>query len=82
VVSKEILYFLAQLDVKEIHGYNPELGLSVFTNEALTRLEAQRSAATAAVGTAFPAFEMPSDTSVLNGGRNGDRVHPAVTEGA
>ena len=35
VVSKEIIYFLAQLDVKEIHGYNPELGLSVFTQEAL-----------------------------------------------
>ncbi len=50
VVSKEILYFLAQLDVKEIHGYNPELGLSVFTDDALTRLEAQRGAATAAVG--------------------------------
>ncbi len=29
VISKEILYFLAQLDVKEIHGYNPDLGLSV-----------------------------------------------------
>src|SRR6202000_1631235 len=28
VVSKEIVYFLAQLDVKEIHGYNPDLGLS------------------------------------------------------
>ena len=38
--------------------------------------------ATAAVGTAFPAFELPADTSVLNGGRNGDRVQPAVTEGA
>jgi arginine decarboxylase len=37
VISKEILYFLAQLDVKEIHGYNPELGLSVFTEEALSR---------------------------------------------
>ena len=67
VVSKEILYFLAQLDVKEIHGYNPELGLSVFTPEALDRLEAQRSAAIAAVGTPFPAFELPLDTSVLNG---------------
>lgn len=31
LVSKEIIYFLAQLDVKEIHGYNPDLGLSVFT---------------------------------------------------
>ncbi|WP_260860643.1 hypothetical protein [Mycobacterium tilburgii] len=42
VVSKEILYFLAQLDVKEIHRYNPEFDLSVFTQEALARLEAQR----------------------------------------
>ncbi|NMO02338.1 aminotransferase class I/II-fold pyridoxal phosphate-dependent enzyme [Gordonia sp. TBRC 11910] len=40
-VSKEILYFMAQLDVKEIHGYNPELGLSVFTQEAMERFAAQ-----------------------------------------
>ena len=46
VVSKEIVYFLAQLDVKEIHGYNHELGLSVFTQEALTRMEAARAAVT------------------------------------
>ncbi|GAB3020305.1 aminotransferase class I/II-fold pyridoxal phosphate-dependent enzyme [Mycobacterium bourgelatii] len=44
LVSKEIVYFLAQLDVKEIHGYNHELGLSVFTQEALERMEAQRKA--------------------------------------
>ena len=37
VVSKEIVYFLAQLDVKEIHGYNHDLGLSVFTQAALAR---------------------------------------------
>lgn len=37
VISKEILYFLAELDVKEIHGYNPDLGLAVFTQEALAR---------------------------------------------
>jgi arginine decarboxylase len=42
VVSKEILYFLAQLDVKEIHGYNPDLGLSVFTEDALKRIAAAR----------------------------------------
>ncbi len=40
VVSKAILYFLAELDVKEIHGYNPELGLSVFTEAALARISA------------------------------------------
>ena len=42
VISKEILYFLAQLDVKEIHGYNPDLGLSVFTEAAIARLAAAR----------------------------------------
>ena len=47
VVSKEILYFLAQLDVKEIHGYNPDLGLSVFTDAAVARLASARHAADA-----------------------------------
>lgn len=45
VISSEILYFLAELDVKEIHGYNPDLGLSVFTADALARLEAAHAAA-------------------------------------
>jgi arginine decarboxylase len=35
VVSPEILAFLKALDVKEIHGYRPELGLRVFTEAAL-----------------------------------------------
>ena len=43
-----ILYFLAELDVKEIHGYNPDLGLSVFTEAALARLAAARHAGAAA----------------------------------
>ena len=42
VISREILYFLADLDVKEIHGYNPDLGLSVFTEAALARMTAAR----------------------------------------
>lgn len=71
VVSKEIVYFLAQLDVKEIHGYNPDLGLSVFTETALARMEAQRNAATAAVGSVTAAFELPADPSGMNGARNG-----------
>ncbi|OCB25322.1 amino acid decarboxylase [Mycobacterium malmoense] len=82
VVSKEIIYFLAQLDVKEIHGYNPDLGLSVFTEAALARMEAQRSAATAAVGSAVAAFELPSDAKGLNGGRNGDGADRVVSEDA
>lgn len=50
VISKEILYFLAELDVKEIHGYNPELGLSVFTEAALKRMASTRRAVAQASG--------------------------------
>jgi arginine decarboxylase len=35
VVSREILDFMQALDVKEIHGYRPELGLRVFTEQVL-----------------------------------------------
>jgi arginine decarboxylase len=35
VISKEILHFMRALDVKEIHGYRPDLGLRVFTDDAL-----------------------------------------------
>ena len=35
VISEEILEFMLKLDVKEIHGYRPELGLAVFTEGAL-----------------------------------------------
>ena len=35
VINEEILDFMQKLDVKEIHGYRAELGLSVFTDEAL-----------------------------------------------
>ncbi len=38
VVSAEILAFMRALDVSEIHGYRPELGLCVFTDEALERV--------------------------------------------
>ncbi|OBF44131.1 amino acid decarboxylase [Mycobacterium sp. 852002-50816_SCH5313054-b] len=81
VVSKEIVYFLAQLDVKEIHGYNPDLGLSVFTDAALARMEAQRNAATAAVGSAFPAFELPPNGPAASA-RNGGSVAQPVNERA
>ncbi len=37
VVSKEILAFMRALDVKEIHGYRADLGLRIFTPEALAR---------------------------------------------
>ena len=37
VMTKEILDFLQALDVKEIHGYRPDLGLRIFTDAALNR---------------------------------------------
>ncbi len=36
VVSQEILAFMRALDVNEIHGYRADLGLRVFTQNALT----------------------------------------------
>lgn len=37
VISREIIRFLLALDVKEIHGYRPDLGLKIFKEEALNR---------------------------------------------
>ena len=36
VVSREIIDFMRNLDVKEIHGYRPDLGLRIFTEAALS----------------------------------------------
>ena len=38
VISEEILAFMRALDVKEIHGYEPEIGLQLFTEEVLEGL--------------------------------------------
>jgi arginine decarboxylase len=35
VISEQIIEFLLALDVKEIHGYRPNLGLKVFTEDVL-----------------------------------------------
>ena len=45
VVSKEILAFMCALDVSEIHGYRADLGLRVFTPEALAAHAAKSSLA-------------------------------------
>ncbi len=45
VVSAGILAFMRALDVSEIHGYRPELGLRVFTAEALARHAGQTARA-------------------------------------
>ncbi|MEM5541251.1 aminotransferase class I/II-fold pyridoxal phosphate-dependent enzyme [Sulfitobacter sp. AS92] len=41
VVSQEILDFMRALDVSEIHGYRPDLGLRVFTTDALNRVRSK-----------------------------------------
>src|SRR6202012_5311045 len=82
VVSKEIIYFLAQLDVKEIHGYNHDLGLSVFTETAPARMETHRTAATTAVGPTYANSEFPADASGLNGAANGAGAVHAGAEDA
>jgi arginine decarboxylase len=45
-------------------------------------MEAQRNAAAAAVGSAFPVFELPSDASAMNGALNGDSVVQAAAKDA
>lgn len=42
VISREILSFMLALDVSEIHGYRPDLGLRVFTPDALERVAKAR----------------------------------------
>ncbi|MFC6636236.1 ornithine decarboxylase [Sulfitobacter sp. JBTF-M27] len=42
VISHEILDFMRALDVSEIHGYRPDLGLRVFTKEALDGVSAKQ----------------------------------------
>jgi arginine decarboxylase len=56
VISEEIVAFMQALDVKEIHGYRPELGMRVFTAKALARLVA-KSAEVEAVEAAIAAAE-------------------------
>lgn len=48
VISAEILQFMAALDVREIHGFRPELGFRIFNDVALARA-AQATAARAAL---------------------------------
>lgn len=38
LISPEILQFMAALDVREIHGFRPELGFRIFNDQALERV--------------------------------------------
>jgi arginine decarboxylase len=42
IISEEILSFLLAIDVKEVHGYRADLGLQVFTAEALEKQALQK----------------------------------------
>ena len=46
VISGETLTFMRALDVKEIHGYRPELGLRVFTEASIAELATRKSGKT------------------------------------
>lgn len=48
VISQEILAFMRALDVNEIHGYRADLGLRVFTSDALATVPKAKSLKTAA----------------------------------
>src|SRR5262249_31238752 len=47
VISAEILKFMAALDVREIHGFRPELGFRIFNDAALSRVAEATAARTA-----------------------------------
>ncbi len=56
-ISSEILQFMAALDVREIHGFRPELGFRIFNAAALARVgeaTAARAALAEAGRAAFP----------------------------
>ncbi len=46
VVTGDILAYMRAVDVKEIHGYDPEYGLRVFRPEVLDRLAAKHTRST------------------------------------
>ena len=45
IVSRQIVNFIRRLDVSEVHGYRADLGLRIFTREALDASPAIRDAA-------------------------------------
>jgi len=50
VLSQEILDYLRKLDVKEIHGYNPEFGLRVFRDEVIATTPRRPAAGSPTLG--------------------------------
>ena len=64
VMTLEILDFLIALDVKEIHGYRPELGLRIFTESALNRHQSGTALMGAAAAMGGMRTEKKSKTTI------------------
>jgi len=58
LISAEILQFMAALDVREIHGFRPELGFRIFNDKALSRVA--ETAAIAQIAPAVSALTEPA----------------------
>jgi len=43
VISAEVIEFMQRLDIEEIHGYDADLGLPVFTDVALNKISSQQA---------------------------------------
>ena len=70
VISAEILQFMAALDVREIHGFRPELGFRIFNDAALARV-AEATAARAALAVARRA-RLPVDRDATGAAKPAD----------
>jgi len=73
VISSDILQFMLALDVREIHGFRPELGFRIFTEAALARA-AEATAARAALAATSRASEA-ADAGASNAS---DAVEPRL----
>jgi len=62
VISAEILQFMAALDVREIHGFRPELGFRIFNDAALSRVAEATAARAALAVSGRAAFPIERDT--------------------
>jgi arginine decarboxylase len=63
-MTEEILNFLLVLDVKEIHGYRPELGLRIFRDEALAATKKNITVKEAASGIPIESGKKRAKTTV------------------
>ena len=60
VISQDILEFMKALDVKEIHGYRADLGLKVFTQDALERVARKVDGKATALDATKPSEHTPA----------------------